>query len=54
VEEGQTIGANVLIKSGLHEGDKIVVDGVQALHDGSAITTANKAGPAAAGGKGGH
>ncbi|HWK03562.1 MAG TPA: efflux RND transporter periplasmic adaptor subunit [Puia sp.] len=54
VEEGQTIGANVLIKSGLREGDKIVVDGVQALHDGSAISTANKAGPAAAGGKGGH
>lgn len=43
VEEGQTIGANVLIKSGLHDGDKIVVDGIQALHDGSAITTANKA-----------
>ena len=54
VEEGQTIGANVLIKSGLHEGDKIIVDGVQGLHDGSAITTANKAGPAASGGKGGH
>jgi len=42
VETGQTIGGDVLIKSGLHNGDKIVVDGVQALHDGSPITTANR------------
>jgi membrane fusion protein (multidrug efflux system) len=47
VETGQTIGSDVLIKSGLRNGDKIVVDGVQALHDGSPITTANKAGAAA-------
>ncbi len=46
VETGQTIGSNILIKSGLKEGDRIVVDGVQALHDGSPITTtANKQGP---------
>lgn len=42
VETGQTIGSNILIRSGLHNGDKIVVDGVQALHDGSPITTTNK------------
>jgi len=46
VETGQTIGSNTLIKSGLKDGDKIVVDGVQALHDGSPITTANRQGPA--------
>jgi len=49
VEVGQTIGPDVLILNGLKDGDRIVVDGVQALHDGSAITTANKQGPAAAG-----
>lgn len=48
VTEGQTIGANVIIRTGLNEGDKVVIDGVQALHDGSAITTSNKP----AGGKG--
>jgi len=49
---GQTIGPNMIIKSGISEGDKVVVDGVQTLHDGSQITTANKVGPSA-GGKGG-
>ena len=34
---GQTIGPNVIIKSGIEEGDKVVVDGVQLLHDGSKI-----------------
>jgi len=52
VQVGQTIGANVIIKSGINAGDKIVVDGVQTLHDGSQITTANKVGPSG-GGKGG-
>ncbi len=46
VETGQTIGGNILIRSGLKDGDNIVVDGVQALHDGSPITTANRQGPA--------
>jgi len=46
---GQTIGSDVLILSGIHNGDKVIVDGVQALHDGSVITTANRQGPAAAG-----
>ncbi|TSJ37240.1 efflux RND transporter periplasmic adaptor subunit [Mucilaginibacter corticis] len=53
VQVGQTIGANMIIKSGINSGERIVVDGVQLLHDGSEITTANKVGPSA-GGKGGH
>ncbi|WP_214070957.1 efflux RND transporter periplasmic adaptor subunit [Mucilaginibacter sp. dw_454] len=52
VMPGQTIGGNVVIKSGISEGDKLVVDGVQSLHDGSQITTKNKVAPGA-GGKGG-
>jgi membrane fusion protein (multidrug efflux system) len=52
VDVGKTIGPDIIITKGLKEGDRIVVDGVQALHDGSAITTANKRGPAAAGGRG--
>jgi RND family efflux transporter MFP subunit len=53
VQVGQTIGANVIVKSGIDNGDRIIVDGVQLLHDGSPITTANKMGPSA-GGKGGR
>lgn len=41
VQQGTTIGANVIIKSGIREGDKIIVDGVQSLHDGSQITVSN-------------
>jgi len=52
VVPGATIGAFEIIKSGLKEEDVIVVDGVQALHDGSAVTTANKVPPAQPG-KGG-
>jgi len=52
VQVGQTIGPNVVIKSGIVAGQKIVTDGVQTLHDGSPITTANKVGPSG-GGKGG-
>jgi membrane fusion protein (multidrug efflux system) len=51
VETGQTIASNIVIRSGLHDGDRLVVDGVQALHDGSPITTANIVGPGAAGGR---
>ncbi|OKS87323.1 hypothetical protein RG47T_2784 [Mucilaginibacter polytrichastri] len=51
VQIGQTIGPNVVIKSGINAGDRVVTDGVQSLHDGSQITTANKVGPGA--GKGG-
>ncbi len=52
VQEGATIGPNVIIKSGISEGDKIVIDGVQSLHDGSKITTANKQAGGQAGKKG--
>jgi RND family efflux transporter MFP subunit len=42
VKVGQVIGADQIIKSGIQEGDRIVVDGVQAIHDGSEITTTTK------------
>ena len=51
VQVGETIGPNMIIKSGISDGERVIVDGVQLLHDGSKITTANKAGPSA-GGKG--
>jgi membrane fusion protein (multidrug efflux system) len=47
---GQTIGPNVVVKSGLEEGDKVITDGVQKLKDGSPVTTQSKAGPQAGGG----
>ena len=46
VVTGQTIAPNVIIKSGIKVGDKIVSDGVQSLHTGSIITTSAKAGNA--------
>ena len=52
VQTGQTIGADMVIKSGIQAGDRIVIDGVQTLHSGTRITTANKAAPAT--GKGGR
>jgi len=36
---GKQIGTNVIIKDGIKAGDKIVVQGVQNLREGSAITT---------------
>jgi RND family efflux transporter MFP subunit len=45
VQTGQVIGADIIIKSGVNAGDKIIVDGLQSLHDGARITTANKVGP---------
>ncbi|MGZ3777560.1 MAG: efflux RND transporter periplasmic adaptor subunit [Mucilaginibacter sp.] len=45
VQTGQTVGPNIVIKSGIKEGDRVVVDGLQSLHDGSQITTANKVAP---------
>jgi membrane fusion protein (multidrug efflux system) len=41
VQTGVTIGSNVIIKKGIKEGDKIVVDGVQSLHNGSQITSSD-------------
>jgi membrane fusion protein (multidrug efflux system) len=49
VQVGETIGPNMIIKSGIDEGERVIVDGVQLLHDGSKITTANKVGPSAGG-----
>ncbi len=42
VQIGQTIGANVIIKAGIAEGDRIVVDGVQSLHEGSQVNVGSK------------
>lgn len=42
VQTGQTIGPNVIIKSGIKEGDRVIVDGVQLLHDGSKISAGSK------------
>lgn len=39
---GQTLGANVIIKEGIQEGDRVVVDGVQLLHDGSRVAEGKK------------
>ncbi|WP_295711851.1 efflux RND transporter periplasmic adaptor subunit [Mucilaginibacter sp.] len=49
VQVGETIGPNMIIKSGIDDGERVIVDGVQLLHDGSKITTANKVGPSAGG-----
>ena len=38
VQVGQTIGPNIIIKDGLSEGEQIVIDGVQLLHDGSRVS----------------
>jgi len=51
VVTGQTIGPNVVIKSGINAGDRVIVDGLQSLHDGSKITTSNKV-KGSGGGKG--
>jgi membrane fusion protein (multidrug efflux system) len=42
VQLGQTIGPNVIIKDGVSDGDKIVIDGVQLLHDGSRVVIGSK------------
>jgi len=53
VQTGQVIGPDIIIKSGIKAGDKIIVDGLQSLHDGARITTANKVGPGGGGKRGG-
>lgn len=45
VELGQQLGGNIIIRSGLNSGDKIVVEGVQNLRQGSVITTTAPAPP---------
>jgi membrane fusion protein (multidrug efflux system) len=54
VQLGQTIGPNVVIKSGIREGDKIVVDGVQAIHEGSPISVGPEKQPGNRDSTGGH
>src|ERR1700761_3028032 len=49
VMTGQVIGPNIVIKSGIDTGERIITDGIQTLHDGSPITTANKVGPGGGG-----
>lgn len=43
VHLGTTIGANVIVTDGLQDGDRIIADGLQAIHDGSAIAIGNRA-----------
>jgi membrane fusion protein (multidrug efflux system) len=38
VQLGAVLGPNVIIKEGINEGDNIVADGIQSLHNGSPIT----------------
>ena len=42
VQLGQTVGPNVIVKSGINVGDKVIVDGVQAIHEGSLINASSK------------
>lgn len=37
VQLGAILGPNVIIKNGINEGDNIVADGIQSLHNGSSI-----------------
>ena len=45
VQPGAMIGSDIIIQSGINDGDRVVVDGIQALHEGSEITAAPKPGP---------
>jgi len=54
VQLGQTIGPNVVIKSGINVGDQVIVDGVQAIHEGSQISTGPAKGTGRAGTGGGR
>ena len=40
VQLGATFGSNVIVKEGLTEGEKIAVEGVQNLKEGSVVTAA--------------
>jgi RND family efflux transporter MFP subunit len=44
IQLGQTVGENVVVTKGLTDGEKIIVDGIQQLHDGVAVNP-GKAGP---------
>jgi len=36
---GKQVGSNIIVREGLKQGDKIVVEGMQKLREGAAITT---------------
>ncbi|MBV8252306.1 MAG: efflux RND transporter periplasmic adaptor subunit [Chitinophaga sp.] len=42
VKLGQTIGANMIVLSGVKDGDQIIIDGLQSIHDGSLISIGGK------------
>lgn len=42
IKLGQTIGAEVIVLSGINDGDKVIVDGIQSIHDGSVISLTDK------------
>jgi membrane fusion protein (multidrug efflux system) len=42
VKLGQAVGSDIIVLSGIKEGDKVVVDGVQSLHNGSQISLSGK------------
>lgn len=42
IQMGQTIDDKVIVKGGIEDGDQIVVDGVQALHEGSKVAVSKK------------
>jgi membrane fusion protein, multidrug efflux system len=46
---GKSIGANIIVKEGLGSGDKIVLEGVQNLREGTVISSEKQAAPGAAG-----
>lgn len=43
IQLGQVVGDRTIISAGIQDGDKIVVDGIQKLHDGSLISAGNPA-----------
>jgi membrane fusion protein (multidrug efflux system) len=42
VKVGQTIGGNIVVLSGINDGDQVVVAGIQSIHDGSPVELAEK------------
>jgi membrane fusion protein (multidrug efflux system) len=46
VQLGETVGPDIVVKSGIAAGDRIVVDGVQAIHEGSSINASPARRPA--------
>ncbi len=46
VQLGKALGTKIIVKEGLQEGDKIIVEGIQNLREGSVFTTEVPAAPA--------